>query len=280
MGVRLQHLLQPAPLVRDMDEAMDHCQALFGIYPSERVHITPSGVDNAVYAFEGETFLELICPYDDDDAAGRLLARRGAGWHMVSFDTTPEQAPTVDTDLKAAGVRVVRRNVHPEGIKAWHMHPRDVAGALALVADRSKLGDNSLYAGARYKEFVGTNTRVVRRILGISWISDDAEKLADRLTEVFALDFDAEGEDGDSRWRQAMLPSGTWVQARQPQATGGTADEHLRRCGEGLYHIAFEVADVSELDRRVRALDLELTVRGRALWLQPHDPLRFPIELR
>ena len=75
--IRVEHVLQPALLVRSLDATLDRLQELFGMYPSERVRIPFAGVDNAVYALGGQTFLELIEPYVPESSAGKLLARTG-----------------------------------------------------------------------------------------------------------------------------------------------------------------------------------------------------------
>jgi len=73
----IEHVVQPALLISSMDQTMDLLQAVFGAYPSERVDIKNTGVNNAVYAFGDMTFLELIEPYDPGCSALRLLERGG-----------------------------------------------------------------------------------------------------------------------------------------------------------------------------------------------------------
>lgn len=106
--IPVEHVLQPAILCRDIDATMDLLHALLGAYPSERVDIRNTGVNNAVYAFADQTFLELIEPYDPDASAMRLLDRLGEGWHMIAVDLAPVPVDDVARDLAAAGVRVVR----------------------------------------------------------------------------------------------------------------------------------------------------------------------------
>ncbi len=278
MGVRLHHVLQPAPLVADIDASMDFLHALFGMYPSERVRITNAGVDNAVYALGNETFIELIAPYDPSSAAWRLLDTRGPGWHMCSFDLDVD-ADAVGPAMDAAGVRVVQHN-RQRTVEAWHLHPRDAAGVLVLLAIRDSRDDNGLYAGGAYKEYISTNTRVVDRIDGVSWISDDVDKLAERLSAVFGFEFGPPDDDGDSRFRQAVLSRGTFVQARTPLGPDSDAASHLERHGAGFYHLALHVADAGELDARLLALDLATSDRKHSRWLTPTPALAVPVELR
>lgn len=279
MGIRLHHVLQPAPLVAGIDASMDFLHALFGMYPSERVRITNAGVDNAVYALKNETFIELIAPYDPSSAASRLLSGRGPGWHMCSFDLEPGSQALVKASMNEAGVRVVQHN-RQATVEAWHLHPRDTGGILVLLAARSSLEDNALYAGGAYKEYISTNTRVIDRILGVSWISDDVDKLAACLSTIFGFEFGPASDDGDSKIRQAELPRGTFVQARAPLGPDTDAAAWLDRCGAGFYHLALSVADSSELDRRAATLAAGTVSRGGARWLPPTEHLAVPIELR
>ncbi len=280
MGISLCHVLQPAPLVADLDRSMDFLHALFGMYPSERVRITTAGVDNAVYALGNETFIELIAPYEPSSAAWRLLQARGPGWHMCSFDLEKGSETSVGGSMEKAGVRVVQHNRH-DTVEAWHLHPRDTGGILVLLAARKSQDDNALYAGGAYREYVSTNSRVVDCVLGVSWIADDVDKLAERLSTVFGFEFGEVNDDGDSIYRVAALPRGTFVQARAPLGPDTDAAAHLSTRGAGLYHMALHVADGAELDRRLTALGLDTReVPASSRWLYTTDSLEVPIELR
>jgi len=143
----VEHVLQPALLCRDLDRTMDFLHGLLGIYPSERVDITTAGVHNAVYAFDGQTFLELIAPYDPDCAAMRLLHRYGEGWHMLSVDLVDMPVDAAARAIAATGVRVVRENATPAVKHAWHLHPKDAGGVLLNLALRADHDDNGAWAG-------------------------------------------------------------------------------------------------------------------------------------
>ena len=186
--IRVEHVLQPALLVRSLDATLDRLQALFGMYPSERVRIRFAGVDNAVYALGDQTFLELIEPYVPESSAGKLLARTGEGWHMLSVDLEPVEKETVESYLAEAGVRVVHRG-SSKGVDAgWHLHPRDTGGILLLLARRTDRDENGAWAGWSWRDFVKTNTRVVQSILGVSVVTDDLDA-ARRRWETLGFDF-------------------------------------------------------------------------------------------
>jgi hypothetical protein len=274
---RIRHVLQPAPLVRELDEAMDYLHGLFGIYPSERIRIPGAGVDNAVYPLGAETFLELIAPYEASSSAGKLLERRGPGWHMCSFDIDPAGTSEVDGVLKDRGVRVVEHNSF-DAVEAWHLHPKDVGGALTLLAARRSLDDNALYAGRAYRAYVRTNTRVVGPVAGISWIGEDVDSLSTHLARVLGIEFGDDVDDGDSVMRESALSGGTFIQARAPSGASGNAAGFLERCGPGLYHLALRVADKGELERRLNVHGLTPSAVGTSGWLDSAGPLRFPIE--
>ena len=71
-------------LVRDLDEAMDRFERLLDVEPFSLVEHAPRGA-NCARTRVGETWLVLVCPYDDDSVPGKYLARNGEGVFLVSF---------------------------------------------------------------------------------------------------------------------------------------------------------------------------------------------------
>jgi catechol 2,3-dioxygenase-like lactoylglutathione lyase family enzyme len=288
--IRVEHVLQPALLVRGLDATLDRLHALFGIYPSERVRIRFAGVDNAVYALGGQTFLELIEPFVPESSAGKLLARTGEGWHMLSVDLEPVEEETVERHLSSSGMRVVHRGSSKGVEAAWHLHPRDTGGVLLLLARRADRDENGAWAGWSWRDFVETNTRVVRSILGVSIVTDDLDA-ARRRWETLGFDFGPAWDDDGDTVQQADTARGTFLQLRTPHSMRAPSRGWLEHYGPGLYHLALEAPDLVRVQRRLEGAGVRLdrvteapgVAEGtltRSLWTAPATTCGVPMELR
>lgn len=289
--IRVEHVLQPALLVRSLDATLDRLQALFGMYPSERVRIRFAGVDNAVYALGDQTFLELIEPYEPESSAGKLLARTGEGWHMLSVDLQPVGKDTVESWLAGAGVRVVHRG-SSKGVDAgWHLHPRDTGGVLLLLARRTDRDENGAWAGWSWRDFVATNTRVVQSILGVSVVTDDLDA-ARRRWETLGFDFGQAWDDDGDAVLQADTVRGTFLQLRAPAGARAPSRAWLDHFGPGLFHLALATHDLDGARRRLEGTgavidrEVEAPIVGgsaavaRSFWTRAETTCGVPMELR
>lgn len=287
--LRVEHVLQPALLCRDLDATMDRLHLLFGLYPSERVRITFAGVHNAVYALGGMTFLELIEPFDPKSSASRLLERSGEGWHMLSVDlasdpSNPLEPAAVDAQLGHLGVKVVHRGSSPHVRAAWHLHPRDTGGVLLLLALRADPDENRDWAGAAWREYVASNSRVIDRILGVSLCTQRLEDTAERYREL-GFRFGGEREDRGDRVLQADCPRGTFLQLRSPASERAPCAALLASRGPGLFHLALRCRDLEGSEQRLRSAGVRIEcqtgeVAQRSLWTAPETTFGVPLELR
>ena len=79
----------------------------------------------------GDQFLEVVSPTTAGTTAGRLLDKRGGdGGYMAIFEVDDLDRRVAALD--DAGVRVVWRVDLPD-IRARHLHPRDVGGAIVSI---------------------------------------------------------------------------------------------------------------------------------------------------
>jgi hypothetical protein len=280
-SLKISHVIQPAILCRDLDDTMDRLHAMFGIFPSERVDITNTGVNNAVYAMGGFTFLELIEPYDREAAAGRLLDRFGEGFHMFSCLVDAPSIEAVDEQLEAAGIRVVRRNKMGHILGAWHLHPKDTRGVLIALALRSDR-DNSEWAGKAWPEYVETNSRILSKILGVSIACEDLEAVAD-VYRAMGFDFGSESTDSGDIIREAWTPVGTVLQLRTPTTESSIAARQLSHRGEGLCHLLLEAPDLDLVANAMQSQGAGLAADdagGVRLWSDPVSTWGIPFEVR
>jgi len=282
--LQVEHVIQPAILCRDIDRTMDFLHTLLGIFPSERVDIKNTGVNNAVYAFGGMTFLELIEPYDPGCAAMRLLERFGEGWHMLTVDLVPAPPEAIERRLAEANVRVVRHNRTPHVQGIWHLHPRDTGGVLLAMAVRADRDDNRAWAGPAWREYVRTNTRVVQSVAGVSIATDDLDATAARYTRL-GFRFDRRWRDAADTVLEAVTPRGTVLQLRSP--TGGSAPSaaHARSRGSGLFHLILTTNDLNAAaaatERAGATIERKTQESGQtAFWTAPETTMGIPIEFR
>lgn len=88
------------------------------------------GLHNALLTI-GDQFLEVVSPTRHGTTAGRLLDKRGGdGGYMAIFEV--DDLDVREAALRAAGVRVVWSIDLPD-IRARHLHPRDVGGAIVSI---------------------------------------------------------------------------------------------------------------------------------------------------
>ena len=143
------------------------------------------GLENALFPI-GDGFLEVVAPIQDGTTAGRYLDRRGGdGGYMVITQCADLAARRARCE--AVGVRVANEIRH----KDYHelqLHPRDV-GAAMLSFSRQEGGEAT--DGPWHPAASGGTSRrgsaTVRAMSGAELQGDDAEKLAQRWSDVMSL---------------------------------------------------------------------------------------------
>ncbi|HWF81748.1 MAG TPA: hypothetical protein VN695_14300 [Streptosporangiaceae bacterium] len=88
------------------------------------------GLTNAVFA-AGDTFVEVVTPFQPDTAAGRYLSSRGGDSGYMAIFQIPDLAQA-RRRVAAAGVRVVW-SADLADIAGTHLHPKDVPGAIVSL---------------------------------------------------------------------------------------------------------------------------------------------------
>ena len=119
-------------------------------------------LENSVMAL-GDTFLEIVTPVEENTTAGRFLARRGGdGGYMVivQVDDLAERRADVD----GLGVRVVWETKE-EKAAAFHMHPKDVGGAI-LSFDQMWPPESWQWAGPNWDQCPAANVSTIIAVGG------------------------------------------------------------------------------------------------------------------
>jgi hypothetical protein len=124
-------LRQLAVVARELDPVVDELCRRFGLSVCFRdPGVAEFGLHNALMAV-GDQLLEVVSPVREGTTAGRLLDRRGGdGGYMVIFEV--DDLDRRIAHVTARDVRVVWGIDLPD-IRARHLHPRDVGGAIVSV---------------------------------------------------------------------------------------------------------------------------------------------------
>ena len=155
--------------------------------------IAEFGLHNALMTI-GDQFLEVVSPVTEGTTAGRLLDKRGGdGGYMAIFEV--DDLDDRCDRLTELGVRVVWR-IDLDDIRARHLHPRDVGGAIVSL-DEPRPNGAWRWAGPwRPHE----ETSVVTGIAGVDVAAGDPESMGARWAELgidHAVRFVPAGERGE-----------------------------------------------------------------------------------
>lgn len=166
-------------MARELEPVVDQLCATFGLTVCFRdPGVGEFGLHNALMTV-GDQLLEVVSPTREGTTAGRLLDRRGGdGGYMVLFEVD-------DLDERAArlaerDVRVVWR-IDLADIRARHLHPRDVGGAIVSV-DQPVPNSAWRWAGPGWRPH--QNTGVVTGIAGVTISAHDPAAMRHRWTEL------------------------------------------------------------------------------------------------
>lgn len=200
------------------------------------------GLENVVFAL-GDCFLEVVCPTQEDTAAGRYLTRRGGdGGYMVIFDL--EDLEGARSRAQGLGVRVVWQIDLPD-ISGTHLHPADMRGAIVSV-DRSRPYGTWRWGGPQWTGRTGSGAP--GELAGITLAVVDPAAVAARWGEVLGVPVSG----GD---RPVLLLDGSEVRFET------AADERA----EGLVEITVELPE--ELPGGEEAIEIG------GVWLRRVQPV-------
>ncbi|HEU0335298.1 MAG TPA: methylmalonyl-CoA epimerase [Gaiellaceae bacterium] len=126
---RIHHL---GLAVRDLDEAVETYERLFGGRLEHRDVLADQGVEAASVRI-GASRLELLAATGADTPVGRFLERRGPGMHHVAYEV--DDVGSALAGLATAGVQLIdqapRRGLF--GLQVAFVHPDAVHGVLTEV---------------------------------------------------------------------------------------------------------------------------------------------------
>jgi methylmalonyl-CoA/ethylmalonyl-CoA epimerase len=118
--------------VRDLDEAVETYERLFGAEIEHRAEVEEQGVEAAA-VLVGSGRVELLAPLGDETAVGRFLAKRGPGMHHVAYEV--EDVRTELRRLADEGAELIDSEPRQGlfGLEVAFVHPDAVHGVLTEV---------------------------------------------------------------------------------------------------------------------------------------------------
>lgn len=227
--------------VRDLAPASAQLQSLLGLdAPFRDPGVAEFGIDNAVFVF-GDQFIELVSPVQPGTAAGRLLERRGDGGYMLILQT--DDFARERARFEALGVRTVWEK-SLEDIRAVHLHPKDIGGAIVSV-DQPLPAASWRWGGPGWR--VQDGARAAQRVLGVTIEADDPRAMAMRWAGVLGL----------------AAPAAEGIGQRLALDGGRVDFVPAGARGEGIAGFTLKVADRAAVQQA--ALAGGVPVRGEAL---------------
>ena len=171
-------LRQVALVAAERDPVVADLCAFLGVSVCfEDPGIAEFGLHNALLTI-GDQFLEVVSPTTTGTTAGRLLDKRGGdGGYMAIFEVDDLDRRVAALD--DAGVRVVWRVDLPD-IRARHLHPRDVGGAIVSI-DQPVPNGSWRWAGPWRPH---AETSVVTAIAGVTVAATEPDVMAARWTSL------------------------------------------------------------------------------------------------
>lgn len=140
MSLRIRQIVIAA---RDLEATVDELCQVLGVRVAYRdPEVAAFGLSNAMMVI-GDQLLEVVSPIQAETAAGRHIDRHGDSPYMLILQTDDLDRDRARIDQ--LGVRVVWEASRP-GIRAIHLHPKDVGGAI-LSLDQADPPESWRWAG-------------------------------------------------------------------------------------------------------------------------------------
>jgi hypothetical protein len=132
-----RQLRQVAVLVRDLDQATQRWEEMFGLRATSRSRISFTDLEMAILPLAGgDTFIELAQPTSEDTSSARYLKCHGEGIYLVIYQIDDSLA--VDAHLQGIGAQYtssrVTANYTHLGFNSIWLHPRGMMGAFTQLS--------------------------------------------------------------------------------------------------------------------------------------------------
>ena len=132
-----KQIRQMAVLVRDLDDAVNRWEEMFGIRASKRFHVSFTDLEIAVLPLAGKnTFIELAQPTGNNVPSARFLERYGEGIYLTIYEI--EDSISIDNYLKGQQARYTSSRLTSNyvnlGFNSIWLHPAGMKGAFTQLS--------------------------------------------------------------------------------------------------------------------------------------------------
>jgi methylmalonyl-CoA/ethylmalonyl-CoA epimerase len=132
-----KQMRQMAVLVRDLDQAVDRWEKMFGITATRRFQVSFTDLEIAVLPLSGkDTFIELAQPTGGGVPSARFLERYGEGIYLTIYEI--EDSLAMDDHLKVQEARYTSSRVTSNyvnlGFNSIWLHPGGMKGAFTQLS--------------------------------------------------------------------------------------------------------------------------------------------------
>lgn len=123
---KVEHI---AIAVSDLEAAVEHYAAVWGLTVEHREVVADQGVEEAMLPI-GDTYLQLLGATDPDTTVGKFIAKRGPGLHHIAYEVPDLEAALAD--LKSKGVPLIDEapRLGGRGHMVAFVHPKGNHGLL------------------------------------------------------------------------------------------------------------------------------------------------------
>ena len=124
-----------AVVVRNLDEALEVYNNLFGLKPAKVETVPDQGVKSALFPIAGGGEIELLEPIDPQSGVAKFLERQGEGVHHICLEVDD-----VDKELSLLaekGAQLIDKQGR-KGLagKIGFIHPKSTRGVLIELAQK------------------------------------------------------------------------------------------------------------------------------------------------
>ena len=132
-----RQLKQAAIVVKDLDQAIQRWEELFGIQATKRFETSFTDLEIAVLPLgDGNTFIELAQPTSQDTTSARFLEKYGEGIYLTIYQIDDSLALDAHLEQKGARYTTSRRtdNYTNLGFNSIWIHPGYMKGAFTQLS--------------------------------------------------------------------------------------------------------------------------------------------------
>lgn len=137
MGLKINHV---AIVLPELETGIGFWVEALGLPLAEQRREENEGVDIAFLPV-GESEVELIAPFVDDNGVARYLAKKGAGLHHICFEV--DNLDEALSRLRTHDVPLIDEvpRVNAAGRRMVFIHPKGTGGVLVELYERTAAAD-------------------------------------------------------------------------------------------------------------------------------------------